>query len=61
VKWRFLRAKGLDYTEELRTYENAVQRQISRSGGNKTLALNSREYGQHLLGWANIPSTGFGQ
>lgn len=61
VKWRFLRAKGLDYTEEVRTYENAVQRQISRSGGNKTLALNSREYGQHLLGWANIPSTGFGQ
>lgn len=61
VKWRFLRAKGLDYTEELRTYENAVQRQIARSGGNKTLALNSREYGQHLLGWANIPSTGFGQ
>lgn len=61
VKWRFLRAKGLDYTEEVRTYENAVQRQIARSGGNKTLALNSREYGQHLLGWANIPSTGFGQ
>jgi len=61
VKWRFLRAKGLDYTEELRTYENAVQRQIARSGGNKTLSLNAREYGQHLLGWANIPSTGFGQ
>lgn len=61
VKWRFLRAKGLDYTEELRTYQNAVQRQIARSGGNKTLALNSRQYNQHLLGWANIPSTGFGQ
>lgn len=61
VKWRFLRAKGLDYTEEVKTYENAVQRQIARSGGNKTLALNSRQYGQHLLGWDNIPSTGYGQ
>lgn len=61
VKWRFLRAKGLDYTEELRTYQNAVQRQIARSGGNKTLALNSRQYNQHLLGWSNVPSTGFGQ
>lgn len=61
LKWRFLRAKGLDYTEEVRTYENAVQRQIARSGGNKTLSLNVRPYGQHLLGWQNIPDTSYGQ
>lgn len=61
VKYRFLAAKGLPYSEELRTYTNAVQRQIARSGGNKTLALNSRQWGQHLLGWDNIPSTGMGQ
>ncbi len=61
VKWRFLSAKGLPFSEELRLYENAKQRQVARSGGNKTLSLNSRQYGQHLLGWANVPSTGFGQ
>lgn len=60
VKWRFLRAKGLDYTEELRTYENAVQRQVSRSGGNKTLALNARQRGNYFLGSSNIPDTSYG-
>lgn len=60
VKWRWLAAKGLPFSEELRAYENAVQRQISRSGGNRTLSLNSRSRGQNFLGWQNIPDTGMG-
>lgn len=61
VKWRFLRAKGLDYTEEVRTYDAAVERQLARSGSNRTLSLNSRERYTNFLGEENIPSVGFGQ
>ena len=61
VKWRFLSAKGLPFTEELRTYQNAVQRQIARSGGNRTLSLNSRQRYTNFLGDNNVPSSGFGQ
>lgn len=61
VKWRFRSAKGLPFTEELRAYENAVQRQVSRSGGNRTLSLNSRQRYTNFLGDNNVPSTGFGQ
>lgn len=60
VKWRFLSATGLPFTEELRLYDNAKQRQMARSGGNRTLALNSRAYGQNFLGDANFPDTGYG-
>jgi hypothetical protein len=60
VKWRFLRAKGMDYTEELKTYKDAVDRQIARSGGNRTLALNARQRGNYFLGSSNIPDTGMG-
>jgi hypothetical protein len=61
VKWRWRSAKGLPFTEELRAYEMAVQRQISRSGGNRTLSLNSRQRYTNFLGDNNIPSVGFGQ
>lgn len=60
VKWRFLSAKGLPFSEELRLYENAKQRQIARSGGNKTLQLNARPWGQNFLGANNVPDTGYG-
>lgn len=61
IKWRFLRAKGLDYSEEYDTYQNAVNRQIARSGANRSLPLNATARGVHLLGYSNIPDSGYGQ
>lgn len=43
VIWRFLRAKGLDFAEEFRTYEIEVNNAIARDGGRKTLRLESEE------------------
>lgn len=60
IKWRFLRAKGLDYSEEKRTYDFAVERAMARNGGARSLPLNSAAAPLGLIGPANIPDTGFG-
>lgn len=61
VKWRWLRAKGLDYGEEREQYQKAIDMQMSRSGANRVLPLNAHSWGNvHLLGTANVPDTGFG-
>jgi len=61
LKWRYLAAKGLNYAEEKDTWQNAIDRQVARSGTSRTLPLNSLNSGGiHLLGQANIPDTGFG-
>jgi hypothetical protein len=60
LKWRFLRAKGLDYGEEKQTYDRAVERQIARSGDNRSLPLNAESFGIRLLSGWNVPDTGFG-
>jgi hypothetical protein len=61
MKWRFLRSKGLDYSEEMRTYELDCQRVISRDGGSRDLRLNSGGYEVQLIGGCNIPDSGYGQ
>lgn len=61
VKWRFLRAKGLDYAEEMASYEAAVERAKSRAGSARSLPLNAHSTGLRLISTANIPDTGFGQ
>jgi hypothetical protein len=58
--WRFKRAKGLDYGEEMQMYERAVDRQIARSGGNRQLPMNAHSNGLRLLNQSNVPDTGFG-
>lgn len=60
LKWRFLRAKGLDYEEEYQNYELDVQRSISRDGGSRDLSLNSNGYNVQFLNGYNVPETGFG-
>lgn len=41
--WRFRKTKGLDYSEDFRTYETQVAEAIGRDGGGKrTLQLSSR-------------------
>jgi hypothetical protein len=37
VRWRFLRAKGMDYAEEFQEYEEDVQTAIARDGGRRVL------------------------
>lgn len=43
--WRWKKAKGLDYSEEYRTFEIEKEKAISRDGGAKTLNLS------HGLNW----------
>jgi len=61
MKWRFLRAKGLDYMEEMKTYELDCQRIISRDGGSRDLSLNGGGDGCAFINNGNIPDAGYGQ
>lgn len=60
LKWRFLRAKGMDYSQEMKDYELQVQRVQARNGGNRDLPINSQSRRLRLLSDANVPDTGFG-
>ena len=60
VKWRFLRAKGLDYTDELKQYNDARDFQLSVSGGSRSLRMNAVASGLHFLNYSNVPDTGYG-
>lgn len=44
VRWRFLRAKGMDYAEEFREYEMMVSQEIARDGGRRTLYADRAEF-----------------
>lgn len=59
IKWRFLRAKGLDYSEEYASYLDDVQKTIARDGGSRDLPLGGRGYRAHLLDGVNIPDGNF--
>ncbi len=60
VKWRFLRAKGLDYTQEKVDYEMDCQRVMSRDAGNRDLPISGGTYGARFLNDGNVPETGYG-
>lgn len=60
IIWRFKRAKGLDYAEERRMYDDRVSAQMARSGGNRSLPLNASAGGIRLISNNQIPDTGFG-
>ena len=57
VRWRFLRAKGLDYAEEMSTYEEQVEQAVARDGGATALSISP---GPINLNRVNIPDGGFG-
>lgn len=61
IKWRFLRAKGLDYTQEKADYDGDCQRVMSRDGGSRDLPIAGGTYGARFLNDDNIPDTGYGQ
>ena len=60
IKWRFLRAKGLDYAQEKADYEMDCQRVMARDGGSRDLPIAGGTYGARFLNDANIPETGYG-
>jgi len=60
LKWRFLRAKVFDYTQEYSEYEARVQSLMARAAAGRILPLNATPGDVVLLGNQNIPDTGFG-
>jgi hypothetical protein len=60
TKWLFLRAKGIDYTEEKKMYQEKYDRTIGRAAMARNLQLNARATGIRLLNSQNVPDTGFG-
>ena len=60
IMWRFRRAKGLDYAEEYRTYENLVSRELGRSGMAPVADLTGKRVGTRFLDEQNIPDSDFG-
>lgn len=60
VKWRFLRAKGLDYSQELQQWRDARDFQLSSSGASRSLRMNATANGLHFLNYENCPDSGFG-
>ena len=60
LKWRYRRAKGIDYSDEFKQYEDAMQREIGRDGASQTLQLDVVQPDVRLLTSSQIPDTGFG-
>lgn len=61
IKWRFLRAKGLDYTDEYSQWEAAINRALSRTAFARYLPINAiAPASTQLISDANVPDTGFG-
>ncbi len=57
VRWRFLRAKGLDYAEEMASYERELEQAMARDGGATALMIAPRRSASDR---ANIPDGSFG-
>lgn len=57
LKWRFLRAKGLDYAEEFNTFETELEKAKGRDGGTTMLSLAPRPVD---LNRVNLPDGSFG-
>jgi hypothetical protein len=57
VVWRFLRAKGMSYAEEMATFERNLEQARGRDGGSGTLNLAPAPFDPFR---ANIPDGNFG-
>lgn len=60
LKARYLRAKGLDYSQEGQDYNDACMRIMARDGGIRDLPTNAQASGIYLLSNAQVPDSGFG-
>jgi len=57
LKWRFLRAKGLDYAEEMETFSRQLEQRIAQDGGAPLLSLSPANFDSRR---ANLPDGNFG-
>lgn len=57
LRWRFLRAKGLDYAEELAGYERRLEQAMARDGGSTALTLSPQPIDPNRI---NIPDGNYG-
>ncbi len=61
AKWRFLRAKKLDYTEEQETYKDLLHVLMAQDTPGKMLSMDPDEtYGGSFAGGIIVPVTGYG-
>jgi len=60
LMWRWKRAKGLDYSQEFKTYDDQLTAELGRSAGSRALSLSGATSGVPFLSSNNIPDTGFG-
>lgn len=58
--WRFLEAKGLDFTSKLAEYNAEVDQAVARDGGARPLFIGGTPM-RRLIGWSSFPDTGIGQ
>ena len=58
--WRFRRAKGLDYAEEYKAYEEEVTTELGRAGMAPILDLGCSVSGVRFIDQDNIPDSGYG-
>lgn len=57
IRWRFLKAKGLEYAEDMDTYERAVEQVSAHDGGASMLSLSPQPVD---LNRVNLPDGSFG-
>ena len=57
LRWRFLRAKGLDYAEEMASYERELEQAVARDGGSTALQIAPQAPDLARL---NLPDGSFG-
>jgi hypothetical protein len=60
LRWRFLKAKGLDWQDDYKQYMGKLDLVKGRSASSRNLPLNARASGIRLLNSQNVPDTGFG-
>jgi hypothetical protein len=60
IKWRYLRAQGLDYSQEYNDYMTELTKVKGRDGGSPVLSLVHGSIFPKLLDLDNTPDTGYG-
>jgi len=60
LKWRFRRAKGLDYDQEWQDWDRSIDRYKANQATSTNISINSSAPGFRLLEPNNVPDTGFG-
>lgn len=58
IRWRFLKSKGLDYSQDFDTYQREIQQQTARDGAASKLDITGRTL-LNAWGFPNLPLGNF--